>query len=94
MSCDKTRKDTIKPHIAMIPPDQIRTFIEQERAKFKGTHDMNIINHLRNYAKLFPDSKWLSEAERIWLNRDDDDFVIYNYWKIIYNTDGGTYEAK
>lgn len=63
----------------MIPPDQIRTLIEQEMAKFKGTHDMNIINHLRNYAKLFPDSKWLSEAERIWLNRDDDDFVIYNY---------------
>ena len=63
----------------MIPPDQIRTLIEQEMAKFKGTHDMNIINHLRNYAKLFPDSKWLSEEERIWLNRDDDDFVIYNY---------------
>ena len=40
---------------------------------------MTAIEQLRAYALLFPDSKWLSGAERIWLNRDDDDFVIYNY---------------
>ena len=53
-------------------------FLSGENLK-RYLHDMNIINHLRNYAELFPDSKWLSEEERIWLNRDDDDFVIYNY---------------
>lgn len=61
----------------MISPDQVRTLIGQERAKFKGKHDMSVISRLRAYAQLFPDSKWLSQSERDWLNRPDDDFEIY-----------------
>ena len=48
----------------MISPDQVRTLIGQERAKFKGKHDMSVISRLQAYAQLFPDSKWLSQSER------------------------------
>ena len=58
----------------MIPQDQIRTFFEQEKAKHRGMYDKYVIECLQKYAKLFPRSKWLSEAERAWLNRDDDAF--------------------
>lgn len=60
----------------LIAPDQVRSLIETEMQKAKGTHDMELIKHLRYYAELFPDSKWLSVSERLWLNRPDGDFCF------------------
>ena len=60
----------------LLPPDQIRSLIESEMKKEKGSHDMTAIEQLRSYAALFPDSKWLSASERAWLNRPYEDFFI------------------
>lgn len=59
----------------LLPPDQIRSLIESEMKKEKGSHDMTAIEQLRSYTALFPDSKWLSASERAWLNRSYEDFL-------------------
>ena len=60
----------------LISPDQVRSLIKEEMPKVKGAHDMELIKHLRCYAELFPNSKWLSISERLWLNRPDGDFYF------------------
>lgn len=61
-------------HATLIPPDHIRSTIEEEMRKPKGMHDMDAISHLQGYAKLFPESKWLSASERAWLARPWNEF--------------------
>ena len=58
----------------VLPPDQIRSLIEEEMKKEKGSHKMTTIQQLRAYALLFPDSKWLSPAERAWLDQPYETF--------------------
>lgn len=58
----------------MIPTEQLRAFFDEEKAKHRGEFDEDTIKCLRMYSQLFPHSKWLSVAEREWLNRDDDAF--------------------
>lgn len=60
----------------VLPPDQIRTHISGQMKLPKGEHDMSVVSALRKYARLFPQSKWLSPSERAWLERPDTDF----YW--------------
>ena len=40
---------------------------------------MGVIHLLRAHAEMFPDSKWLSPAERAWISRPDDKFENYGY---------------
>lgn len=61
-------------HATLIPPDHIRSTIGEEMRKPKGMHDMDAISHLRSYAQLFPESKWLSASERAWLERPWNEF--------------------
>lgn len=60
----------------VLPPDQIRRLIEAEMKKEKGSRNMTAIQQLRAYAFLFPDSKWLSPAERAWLDQPYETFFI------------------
>lgn len=53
----------------LVQPDQVRSLIEAEMPKAKGTYEMAAISCLQFYAELFPDSKWLSASERAWLDR-------------------------
>ncbi|MBQ7850911.1 MAG: hypothetical protein IJ343_14395 [Clostridia bacterium] len=53
----------------LIPPDQLRSTIEEEMRKPQGRHDMKVVSHLLWYAEMFPESKWLSAEERAWLAR-------------------------
>ncbi len=38
---------------------------------------MRVIEQLRRYAKMFPESKWLSASERAWLDRDYYEFCSF-----------------
>lgn len=67
----------------LLQPDQVRSLIEEEMSKAKGTHDMTAIKQLRCYAELFPDSKWLSASERAWLNRPYEDLFYKMAFEIL-----------
>ncbi|MBQ2957997.1 MAG: hypothetical protein IJE08_16255 [Clostridia bacterium] len=59
-----------------IPPDRIRSLMEEERSIIPGTRHWRErhITELRAYAKRFPDSKLLSVTDRAWLSRPDSEF--------------------
>lgn len=56
--------------VSEIPTDKIRMWIESEMRKSGDMHDRNIMRLLNVYAKLFPEDKWLSAAERAWLEKE------------------------
>lgn len=53
----------------------VRRLLEEQMKQPRGQHDMDAIARLRAYAALFPDSKWLTDAERGWLFRPDGRFM-------------------
>lgn len=65
--------------IGELKPNEIRRMIEEQKVKPRGEHHMGVIHLLRTYAGMFPDSKWISPAERAWLSRPDDQFEDYGY---------------
>lgn len=70
---------SVLEHGCRMNPQEVRRLIEEQKDRPRGRYDMGVIGDLRAYAKLFPDSKWLSPTERAWLNRPVDKFEDYGY---------------
>ena len=66
-------------NIGELMPNEMRSLIEQEKVKPRGEHNIVVIHLLRNYAEMFPESKWLSPDERAWLSLPDDKFEDYGF---------------
>ena len=58
-----------------VAPDQIRSLLSSEMARPKESNDLAALRALRAYARLFPESKWISPAEREWLMRSESEFM-------------------
>ena len=51
-----------------IAPDQIREVLGKQMKSPKGQYSRDALWMLRAYLELFPDTKWISEAEREWID--------------------------
>ena len=60
-------------------PQEAWRLLAEQKDHPREQHDMKVINELRAFAHLFPESKWLSLTEREWLDRSDDRFEDYGY---------------